>query len=521
MLNYRKIVTRFSIVFILFLTTIVLLFLADYLIEKRMKTAILKLQGSFSSLNVNLFSRSVQIEELAWSSNSSTSDSSAHSLYIDLIKLKGIHVLPLIFNKEVIINHLEVDSARFTLIKDLAFKTGSSPQSSLKRLFIKEISLSGIALDMKNDTTDFLSVFLRADITQLQIAKDITKKLTYSFGQLTATANSIAFNPEGDLYTTNIQEIYFNSALHLLSIDSVRLEPKHEKYDFAWKAGKQVASLTLSIPKIDVHNLDFQDLLQQKFIASAIRIPSFDLLAFKDKRVPFSQTAHVQLPMHYFNALKWKVKIDSISFGLSQIRTETFPENGIAPAVITFNDVSGLLLNLDNIQEKEAIDYATLQASGFLMGKGRIEATFQFPQDSSPVYHVKGFIKDMDMTILNDALQNAVNINLKSGYLNLMNFNFTYTDFGSRGSLDMAYQSLVVSSLNKNKSSTNEIKTALLYLLVQKNKDIESKLSRHIGTINVNRDRQKHIFNIWLLSIMDGMRSSFLGGDKVDSQSKK
>ncbi|GCC49857.1 hypothetical protein SanaruYs_00710 [Chryseotalea sanaruensis] len=486
-----------------------------------MKDAIQNLQGSFSSLNINLFSRSVKIEELTWISKESTEDSASHTLYVDLIKLKGIHLLPLIFDKRVIVNHLEIDSANLSFIKNIRFSNDSSSQKSLKGFLIKQISLKRIALRVKEDTTDVLSGILNADIRQLRFERDSTQKFVPSFSQITCTVKSIALNHKGGLYKTNIYKVYLNSEQQLISFDSIQLLPKHAKYDFAWKAGKQVARLTLSIPKVDVINLDYDHLLQKQFIASAIRIQSFNLDVFKDKRVPFSQTAHIHLPMHYFNALKWKVKIDSLAFGLSQIRTETFPESGIAPAIITFDDVSGLLLNLDNIQEKEAIDYATLQASGFFMGKGRIEATFQLPQDSSPVYHTKGFIKDMDMTILNGALQNIANINLKSGYLDLMNFNFTYTDFGSRGSLDMAYQSLSISSLNKNKSSTNEIKTALLYLLVQRNKEIEPNLSGRVGTIDVKRDRKKHIFNIWLISILDGMRSSFLGGDKVDNQSKK
>lgn len=519
--KYRKVFTKLSIVLTLLLAVIILLSLADYFIEKKMKAAIQSLQGSFSSLNVNFFSRSVKIEKLTWTSKESNKDSIPHTLYIDLIQLKGIHLLSLIFEKQVIVNQLEIDSANLGLIKNLNLNSDSTSPRTLKSITIKQVSLRRIALIVKEDTTDFLSGILNADINYLSLKRDSTQNLVPSFDQITCTANSITLNHKGDLYRTNIKRVYFDSNQQLISIDSIQLLPQYSKYDFAWKAGKQVASLTLSIPRIDVVNLNFNYLLQKKFIASAIRIQSFDLEAFKDKRVPFSQTAHIHLPMHYFNALKWKIKIDSIAFGLSQIRTETFPETGIAPAVITFKDVKGLLLNLDNIQEQEAKDYATLEASGLFMGKGKIEATFQLPQDSSPVYHTKGFIKDMDMTILNDALQNIANINLKSGHLDLMNFNFTYTDFGSRGSLDMAYQSLKISSLNKNKSSTNQIKTALLYLLVQRNKEIEPNLSGRIGTIDVKRDRKKHIFNIWLISILDGMRSSFLGGDKVDNQSTK
>lgn len=181
MLNYRKAYISLSIIFILFLTAFVLLFLADYLIEKRMKAAILKLQGSFSSLDVSLFSRSLQIDELSWSSGEVTTDSAAHTLYIGSIKLRGIHLLPLFFGKQVVVNHLEVDSAQLTLIRDLAFKIKTSSQTSFKKLIIRQISLKGIAVSVKENTAAFLSGFLKADIKYLRFERDSVQKLAYSF----------------------------------------------------------------------------------------------------------------------------------------------------------------------------------------------------------------------------------------------------------------------------------------------------------------------------------------------------
>lgn len=520
MLKYRKVFIGLSISFTLCLVTIILLWLTDFFLEKKMKEAIFKLQGSFSSLEVSLLSRSITIEKLSWISRTSDTDSSAHKIYADLIELSGIHILPFILNKKVIVNFLSIDSANIVFVKDLKLSTDIASNNLFESVVLKDISLQRFNLVVRRDTTVLLSGSLHADISDFRIKRDSIQRLTYSFEEVTVRATSIALQDERGLYTTNIRQVYLNSLQDQVYIDSIELIPRHAKYDFAWKAGKQVACIKLSIPKIEIYKLDYRALLRKQIIADAFHIKSFDLEAFKDKRVPFSQSATIPLPMHYFNRLKWKIKIDTVSFGLSQINTETYPEKGIAPALITFNDVSGLLLNLDNIQEKEAIDYATLRASGLLMNKGRIEATFQFPQDGSPVYHAKGFIRDFDLVVLNSALQNAVNIKLRSGYLNLMNFNFTYTDFGSRGSLDMAYQDLRISSLDKNKSSTNEIKTALIYLLVQKNKGIESKFSARIGTIDVKRDRKKYIFNLWLISILDGMRSSFSGGDNPKNQAK-
>ena len=129
-------------------------------------------------------------------------------------------------------------------------------------------------------------------------------------------------------------------------------------------------------------------------------------------------------------------------------------------------------------------------------------------------------ISEMPFAELNQALINAAELRIESGYLNRLAFNFNYTDFSSVGKIEINYKDLKLIGLKKDKG-INGLKTLLLNVFIKNDKTRLLPKAERTGTINIERDRKKFIFNFWWKSILDGLKSSILDTDKSRTKSNK
>jgi hypothetical protein len=263
---------------------------------------------------------------------------------------------------------------------------------------------------------------------------------------------------------------------------------------------------------VAITGIDFNKLADTTWVASKIEIQSFDLYFFKDKRFSLLANDHKPLPMVAFLNLPYSIKVDSILIHQSHIIYEEFPKAAVEPGAISFDNINATLTNFNNRIEKNDPSFATMQTSALLMNSGLIQATFQFPLDGSPTYHAKGSVSKMSFDQLNPILKSVADVRVETGYLNMLTFHFNYTDYVSKGLLQVDYEDLHVTILDKNKETTNQVKTLVANVFVKSNVDQTHTPVRRSAVIDIERDRTKSIFNVWSKSVLDGLKRSMLGG---------
>ena len=151
------------------------------------------------------------------------------------------------------------------------------------------------------------------------------------------------------------------------------------------------------------------------------------------------------------------------------------------------------------------------------MEEGVINAEFSLPYGEPQIYNAKGSVGNLELNRLNPILENLAFISITSGTLNQLTFNFDYNESVSRGSLLVNYDNLKIVSMTKEKESTkNEFKSWVLNTALRKDKDKSLDKVRRTGTIYLERDQKKAIFNVWVQSLFSGLKSSVL-----DSSTKK
>lgn len=484
-------------------------FFAIYL-EKKIEEKISSQNGHVSTVHVNLFARSIHLHNVRWSSAADSSQRYPDYVTLKNVKIQGIALVPLLINQHLVIRHLVLDSGHVSLNTRNRQTSGTS-EPALRFLRVNNVSVRSVQIRVQDDSLTTFSGHLHGDVSRLILEKDSIHAPRYSVKAAAIVVDTFQYTPTGGEYTTSIQHISINTKNRQIIVDSLLLIPLFGKYEFAKRLGEQRARLNVSVPKVVVNGWEWEKLVEKSVMATSLHIDRFDLYSFKDKRLPFLRTSVVPLPMESFVKLGWPIKIDSVVINNSTVTIETFPETGKASGILSLNQLNAIFTGLNNRWKTGDASNAVLQASALLMNTGTIKAQFHFPQDGSSVYTAKGSISSIELTKLNDVLGNMANLRITSGYLQDLSFNFRYTDFESKGSLDMAYKDLHILGLDKNKATTNELKTLLIRVFTPRDKSKSVPLSKAVGSIDIQRNRQKYVFNIWWKSILDGIQSSIMG----------
>ena len=512
--NYYKILIITVSSFILIL--LAGFFLTAY-IENKIETKLISIQGKATSINVTLWNQSVVLNGLTLGTSEDSVNGTHQFLRLEYASLRGIDPYDLMVKKNLTVDELIINNGTLHYIRPDSDTTKSSNALN-KFFFFKKITVNNVATQIITDTIVNLSAVINCQLAGVNLKIDSAGKFNYNVSGAEVVVRQINFNRHEGTHGGSISKFSYTSETKKVEIDSARVIPNYGKLELGRHFQQQKSRISLLVPKIIIEGLSLDKVIDSAFIASRIEILSFDVTAFKDKRLPFLKKDIVPMPMETFLKLPFHVNVDSIIIKDSHITIEEFPEGATQSIEVTFNHVNGKFAGLNNRIEKGDSSRAILQAHGLLMNKGHVNAIFKFPLDGSPTYTAKGSISKMSFVELNQALVNSAALRVQSGYLNNLSFDFNYTDQSSVGKLVINYENLKVSGLKKDKG-INEIKTLLINMFVKNDKTKLLPKSERTGTINVERDRKKFIFNLWWKSILDGLKSSILGNDKTSKKS--
>lgn len=481
------------------------IFLTSF-IENKIATKIVSLNGKAASVSVNLFSRTLNIENLELFPK----DGTPYGLNLNKISITGLNLYQLLKNNEIRILEVNVTDGRFLYDKTLKAEEKKSNDSEIQKLFIQSIQFTNILSEIRTDTVINFSSILNFHVTGMSVEFDSTKKAVYSAEVFDGDLKKINISRNAGMYGMSVAGIHFSSEEKKIIIDSTLLIPNYSKYDFAHRKGEQVARVNLSVPKIVVEGISLEGMMDSLFTATKVEITSLDLHVFKDKRVPFLRNYNIPLPMESFLELPYSITVDSLVIKDSQVTIEEMAETGTKTGFVTFEHINAFSARFSNRNSKTDPPYTVLYAKGLMMGSGQIDAAFSFPLNGSLIYYTKGSISEMPFEKLNPVLENIARFRIESGKLNSLKFDFQYTDLESNGTMEIDYVDLQITGLKKD-YETSGIKTILANTFVKNEKSKSLSKLKRTGSIHVERDRRRYIFNIWWRSILSGLKSTILG----------
>jgi len=255
-----------------------------------------KVNGTFSSLEVSLFSRSITITDVHWKSQEDSLQSEAS---ISRVRLQGISLFQLILNKQLYAETLRIDSGAITY--QTSHKKDSTQKSSRKSFpfEIQNIVIREVFVKVKQDSVTQIEALLnlRYGALKMDSLSNLQMALKSAFRYLQGDVTHVKLKKANGLYASKVDRIAFDSENESLSIDSLKLIPLYGKYEFAHVREKQMTRLNLSVRNIGITGLNFNAIFDSLISIRKIAIDAANLHSFRDKRVPL-KNGIMDMPMH-------------------------------------------------------------------------------------------------------------------------------------------------------------------------------------------------------------------------------
>lgn len=531
----------FRIILFSLLGLIVLLTSASIYITKlarrKFDSSLTKAGITIQDLHINLLTRSITLEGFDWrksfpnrDSSRSPSDSSSMQLTASLVRASGVDVYALLRHKRIEMQGLTVLGGRVHVAllevpndnKQEPNKRTSSPSKPFEvpfqSLLLSSILLDDIEIVVRRDSLTEHSGNLTVKVKDLQL-KDASlfKDLSaYGLRDFAVKINNYRMAAKNSMYTLRIGQLNVDSDAKEIIVDSVVLLPKYGKYQFSRKIGRQFDRFVLRVPKVTLSGVDFSKITDSMFVASYLRIDRANLHVFRDKRLPFIKHKNTPLPIALVRSLPYGFALDSLRITDATITYEEFPEKGFKTGHIVFNDLNAYVARLTNRDFYADHSQSVLHVNSGVMDQGVIGVDFTLPYGKSQIYNAKGRISNLRMAGLNPLLESLAFVKVESGRLNALDFDFDYDEYTSRGNILINYENLKLTALKKEPDAKeNDIKSLALGIFLKKDKDRAVPLEKRTGKVYYERDRRRAVFNVWVKSLMSGVKSSVVDAPAV------
>lgn len=291
-------------------------------LRKRLDQLSPTLKVSYASIRTNLFTLSLSIRDLNVRFNPDTADRyHQHSLHSSDVEFNGINFFKVIFNKRLSVNTFTLENTDVHLSRFLLSKKNAPQHGLFANMPFTNISLDH--LDMLKckvwlDTVQENSLLLKGNINLYKIDihnldKPISKNNIH-FGDIKCNVSEIKYSIPGAFHALYINRLMINSNV-MLRMDSLRIIPLYSKMEFVEKTNHQVSRVEASVSSIEILNLDFMKLLDQKFNAGKIFIDQSVVHIYD------SQKKIKALP-HNWSQIPREIRIDSFVLNRSSLTYE-------------------------------------------------------------------------------------------------------------------------------------------------------------------------------------------------------
>ncbi|GAA5521227.1 hypothetical protein Asal01_01162 [Fodinibius salicampi] len=492
----------------------------------------------FEDLDLRVFSGSATIRNIRVDTDtslfSSTDDTSSAPRFLftgslGQLSLSGVNVFSSLMGEELHIGTLTLDSPDISALKnpnEVSRDDGSF--SSVDSTILAGIPDRYTALEIgeiiiKNghgkltQTDDTLSSLQQLNLSLREIRVDSASAQSgrlFITDNISLDARDFTMHLSDSLNTIAFNHLSIYSDDQTVALDSLQLNPRYGKLEFARRHGTTIDRIDLAIPNIRFESVDFPQLVESgRIYAGYGHISDLRLEDYLNRGIPPGPPVAKPLPFVAFRDLNIPVKMDSLHIENAYISYSEYVGDTPRAGTITFEQTDAIFRNISNYPEDvEKGITTTLDAESQVMGTGLLDVHFEFPMDTQNGFHkIEGKLSEMSMPHFNQMVEHVAFIRIDNGQLDSLTFEMTLDQEQSSGTLVMNYENFSISVLNKQSIKQHGLlenfKTFLANNFIVRKKNIPGN-DMQAGRIDFERDESKSIFNYWWKSLLSGIKDS-------------
>lgn len=494
------------------------------------------LQAEIGDVSFSLVNRSVTLKKLRIRSDSAllpAFDPTLRSLSVDVRRLSvgGIRTSGAKGSRKLTIGELELDAPRVDLVRRPAdsVRAAAGAKHAADRLSgndFREVAVGELVLqngDIRycrqeggNALCHALNgLSLQTSRFRLYLA-DSSGHPAFA-GDFRTSVNRIDYQFDNGAMQLEIDTLAVDSRDSTLHAAGVRLIPQYPKDEFASLVGNHADWTQVIAGGVGFVGVDFARLLRDRTLRiDSVTLGHAEISSYKNRKIP-QKPRTKKLFYESLQRFPLKTEIRRISLHGITAEYEELASDGVTPGRIRFTELNGDFYGLTNVKTPDTTFYR-LVASGKLMGKGELHATFMLPVDSlTNHFEVEGHLGALDLIALNGIIEPLARAKVNSGHVNGMDFRIVGTDRESSVHLELLYDDLSVSLVSENGRRIKErpLLTFVVDEMLIRHSNPDDKGLR-LGEGTTERNMQRSQFNYLWKSLLPGIKQTVIGSNRAD-----
>jgi len=331
------------------------------------------------------------------------------------------------------------------------------------------------------------------------IAEDISLEFT-----------DLSYYLRDDLHKVTIESLAFNLFEQDMFMTAAHFRPIHSPEKFAELKEDQASYVDIYFDSIQLNLIDWQNdstISVRKVITDSVK-----LKVIKDKNYPLPEDRFIPIIVEQLKKSDRSIDVRQCVVQNMSLTYWEIPDGKDEKGFVKIANINGEISNITN--RKDSIlkhgKYLVINASGNLYDAGLLEADIRYDLTSQyGFFKVSGSLQPMPIKHINNYLAVAYPIEISSGVVDGLYFNYAGGNKEVSGEMQFKYSDLKIDFnklLNDEEKGDNALSWLANIALSQKNPKKNGKY--RIGEIKFQRNVRKSMFSYWTNSLVSGFQST-------------
>lgn len=365
----------------------------------------------------------------------------------DTLRISGINP-GVIFRENIILSKVKMDT--FTIDWDASLFSGdeeSGDGNSVKKLEIQSLDLTNGTIIVRKEGEESNRInelnLNAAVLLAFMAGPDTTNSL-----QPIISIDSLEFLFSEDRYRFSLSGFNFEQEDSLLTLSSVKLTPVGGYYQFMNSLDVREDMFEVGLTNFTAAGINPSAYHNQKIIkARSLDFDAFSLHISANLQLPDKPgKALPTLLNKTIQKLPFAIQLDSLFFRNTNIQYSEQHEDGVRPGTISFMNSTIQIYDVNSLSSSPANLYAVT----YLQNHSALNTKLSFTLDDGPFQMTgTGNLQQFDLKQLNSIVMDLMGMEVMSGFVHDLDFNFEMMADTSTGSMNLVYEDLIVEVVDK------------------------------------------------------------------------
>lgn len=502
-------------------------------------------QLSIEKAKFSFFDRSIVLNEIHFSPTDSAmiklkasllDHSSLQKISISRLKLKGIHLIPLIFSKKIIVEQLIIDDPlyqRFNsseIIEPVKpserFNLDSIPVKDIGGFELNKIKVSNLkfqVVDIENNKITFENKPISFAFSGFKLVETGDQIFKLSAIDDIFEMSKIKVNFPKQKYSFSLDKIHFNFEEHQLLIKNLSYKPLVDKAKLAntYRFNKEV--YTMDLEEMTIFNFDLQNLLENRGIfMDSVHISNYWIDIYKDKRKPFDENKRPEYPQDLLKKMQLPLSIPKISIKRSKFVYEERLEKRDVSMIVQMHDLNVNIYNVTSIKEQRE-EPLKIDLNTKFMNLTPLNVHMVLPlKDGRNTFYFSGELGPSPFKYYDSVIYPALGLKVFQGDLQSLTFKASANHSSSSGTMIMRYTNLEAEVFKLKNTDRSGFFSWGVNSLIHKSNPGKNGQAREV-VMNFDRVSYKGFGNVLWKTLQSGIINTItpLGKTKEKADAKK